>query len=50
MDIAVLGAGITGLTVALALQKHLADRKPSITVFEVRQTPSTIGGAVSFLS
>ena len=47
MHIVILGAGITGLTSALALWKHLPDLKSKITIIEVRSAPSTIGGAVN---
>jgi 2-polyprenyl-6-methoxyphenol hydroxylase-like FAD-dependent oxidoreductase len=47
MHIIIMGAGITGLTSALALRKHLPDPKPKLTVVEIRPTPSTIGGAVN---
>ncbi|KAK5172063.1 uncharacterized protein LTR77_003700 [Saxophila tyrrhenica] len=43
---AVLAPASPGLVSALALTKHL-DPKPKITIFEVRDTPSTIGGAVN---
>lgn len=47
MHIVIMGAGITGLTSALAIRKHLPDPKPEITIIEVRPTPSNIGGAVN---
>lgn len=47
MHIIIMGAGITGLTTALALRKHIPDLKPRITIIEVRSAPSTIGGAVN---
>ncbi len=47
MNITILGAGITGLTSSLALQNHLPEPKPTITIYEIRDTPSTIGGAVN---
>ncbi|ETI26615.1 hypothetical protein G647_10376 [Cladophialophora carrionii CBS 160.54] len=45
MKITVIGAGISGLSVALALTKWLPE-KPDITIIELRPEPSTIGGAV----
>lgn len=47
--ILVLGAGIAGLAVALALSKELSPlvRDLHITVFELRDVPSTSGGAVN---
>ena len=47
MHIIIMGAGIAGLTSALALKKHLPDPQPTITIVEVRSAPSTIGGAVN---
>jgi salicylate hydroxylase len=47
LEITILGAGITGLTSALALQKSCPKPKPEITIFEVRNEPSTIGGAIN---
>lgn len=47
LRVLILGAGITGLSSALALSKYLPHPKPYITVFELRPTPSTIGGAVN---
>jgi salicylate hydroxylase len=47
MDIVILGAGIAGLTTALALRKHLTDPIAAITIYEIRPGPSTIGGAVN---
>ena len=47
MDILIMGAGITGLTSALALGMHLPEPKPKVTIIEVRPTPSNIGGAVN---
>lgn len=45
--ILILGAGITGLTTALALHTHLAPSNPRITIYEIRPAPSMIGGAVN---
>lgn len=45
--ILILGAGITGLSTALALSQTLPSPRPQITIFEVRSSPSTIGGAVN---
>lgn len=46
--IIILGAGITGLTTALAIQQFSsAQEKPTITIYELRSGPSTIGGAVN---
>lgn len=47
MNIAILGAGITGLASALALHKHLSLPQPTITIYEIRDSPSTIGGSVN---
>ena len=47
MRIVVVGAGITGLTSALALKKHLPDPQLEITIIEIRSAPSNIGGAVN---
>ena len=47
LHVIILGAGITGLTSALALHRFLPEPKPKITVYEIRATPSTIGGAVN---
>ena len=47
LSISILGAGISGLTSALPLQKHLPAPKPDITTYELRDAPSTIGGAVN---
>lgn len=46
-QIIILGAGITGLATALALHKYLPSPKPRITIYEIRASPSTIGGAVN---
>jgi salicylate hydroxylase len=45
MKITIVGAGIAGLSAALALTKWLSEM-PEITVLELRSEPSTIGGAV----
>jgi 2-polyprenyl-6-methoxyphenol hydroxylase-like FAD-dependent oxidoreductase len=45
MKITIIGGGISGLSVALALTKWLPE-KPDITILELRPEPSTIGGAV----
>ena len=45
--IVIVGAGPTGLTAALALHTYLPFPKPEITVLELRDSPSTIGGAVN---
>ena len=42
----IVGGGIAGLAAALALARALPSA-PRITVFELRQTPSTIGGTVN---
>lgn len=49
MRVLVLGAGIAGIAVALALSKELSPliRDLQITVFELRDVPSTSGGAVN---
>ena len=47
IHIMILGAGITGLTSALALSDNLLDTVAKITIFEIRSTPATIGGAVN---
>jgi len=47
IHIMILGAGITGLTSALALSDNLLDTLAKITIFEVRSAPATIGGAVN---
>ncbi|KIW69406.1 hypothetical protein PV04_05285 [Phialophora macrospora] len=45
MKITIIGGGISGLSVALALTKWLPE-KPDIIILELRPEPSTIGGAV----
>ncbi len=45
MKVTIVGAGIAGLSAALALTKWLPV-KPEITILEIRAVPSTIGGAV----
>ncbi|KAK4501930.1 hypothetical protein PRZ48_007740 [Zasmidium cellare] len=47
LQIVIIGAGITGLSSAIALKKYLPDPKPIITIVETRSAPSTIGGAVN---
>lgn len=42
----IVGGGVAGLASALALAKSLPST-PRITVFELRQTPSTIGGTIN---
>jgi salicylate hydroxylase len=48
-EIIILGGGIAGLTTALALSKYTptSHPPPSITIFEIRPQPATIGGAVN---
>ncbi|KAF2171012.1 hypothetical protein M409DRAFT_18984 [Zasmidium cellare ATCC 36951] len=46
LPIVIIGAGITGLSTAIALKRNLPDPKPTITIVEIRSAPSTIGGAV----
>ena len=43
----IVGGGIAGLAAALALARSLPSISPRITVFELRQTPSTIGGTIN---
>ena len=43
----IVGGGIAGLAAALALARSLPSTSPRITVFELRQTPSTIGGTIN---
>ncbi|KAJ9611648.1 hypothetical protein H2200_004832 [Cladophialophora chaetospira] len=45
MKVTIIGAGVAGLAVALALTEWLPE-KPDITILELRAVPSTIGGAV----
>lgn len=45
--ILILGAGITGLTTALALHRNFPTPKPVIKICEIRPSPSSIGGAVN---
>lgn len=47
LKVLILGGGIAGLTSALAIRKNLPSPKPTITVYEIRPGPSTIGGAVN---
>lgn len=49
MRILVIGGGIAGITVALALSKELSPllRELEIIVYELRDVPSTSGGAVN---
>ena len=47
LNIVVLGSGIAGLSSALALSKNLPSPTPSITIYEVRDALSDIGGAVN---
>jgi salicylate hydroxylase len=47
MQIIIMGAGVTGLTSALALWRHLPDPQLEITIIEIRPAPSNIGGAVN---
>lgn len=46
LNILILGGGIAGLTTALSLTKFISP-PPSITIFEIRPQPATIGGAVN---
>ncbi|WEW60545.1 hypothetical protein PRK78_006032 [Emydomyces testavorans] len=48
-NILVLGGGIAGIAVALALSKNLSPLNPDlkITVYELREVPSTAGGAIN---
>ena len=45
MKVTIVGGGVAGLAVALALTKWLPE-KPDITILELRAVPSTMGGAV----
>ncbi|KAF9730735.1 hypothetical protein PMIN06_006377 [Paraphaeosphaeria minitans] len=49
LNIIILGGGIAGLTTALALTKFAPTSRPppQITLYEVRPSPATIGGAVN---
>lgn len=49
VNIIILGGGIAGLTTALALTKYApaSQPPPQITLYEIRPTPATIGGAVN---
>lgn len=48
LEVLILGGGIAGLTLALALTKFSpANAIPHIRIFEVRPVPATIGGAVN---
>jgi len=48
LKILILGGGIAGLTLALALTKFAPEGAvPDITIFEIRPEPATIGGAVN---
>jgi salicylate hydroxylase len=47
LQILILGGGIAGLTTALSLTKFSPSPPPSITIFEIRPEPATIGGAVN---
>lgn len=49
VHILILGAGISGLASAIALKKYLPDpdAEVKITIIEIRNSPSTIGGAVN---
>lgn len=43
----ILGGGIAGIGSALALSKTSINNKLTATVYEIRDTPSTIGGAIN---
>jgi salicylate hydroxylase len=45
-EVVILGGGICGLAVALALTKYVSP-SPRISIFELRPEPSTIGGAIN---
>jgi salicylate hydroxylase len=49
LQILILGGGIAGLTTALSLTKFSPSTSPpaTITIFEIRPKPATIGGAVN---
>jgi salicylate hydroxylase len=49
LQILILGGGIAGLTTALSLTKFSPSTSPppTITIFEIRPEPATIGGAVN---
>jgi 2-polyprenyl-6-methoxyphenol hydroxylase-like FAD-dependent oxidoreductase len=49
LDILILGGGISGLTTALSLTKFSPTNTPppTITIYEIRPEPATIGGAVN---
>jgi len=47
-QILILGGGVAGLTTALALTKFAsASLCPTITIFEIRSEPGTVGGAIN---
>jgi salicylate hydroxylase len=45
-EVVILGGGICGLAVALALTKYVSP-PPRINIFELRPEPATIGGAIN---
>lgn len=47
LKIVIIGAGITGISSAIALNQYLPSPKAEVTVIEIRSAPSTIGGAVN---
>jgi len=47
-QILILGGGVAGLTTALALTKFASTSLcPTITIFEIRPEPGTVGGAIN---
>jgi salicylate hydroxylase len=47
-QILILGGGVAGLTTALALTKFASTSLcPTITIFEIRSKPGTVGGAIN---
>ncbi|KAM5437046.1 hypothetical protein MferCBS31731_005701 [Microsporum ferrugineum] len=50
-EICIIGGGMSGLAAALALAKYLSSRDEliNVTVYELRDEPTTLGGAVNLM-